>query len=90
MFGTPDDEDFEYCLPQIYEDYILEEECPFLYQVGSMGTKYGEATPFYVNLQVNEYLLHNFVFYPDSPSNIMTKRFMHQLGLIISQPNTQE
>jgi hypothetical protein len=90
MFGTPEDEDVEYSLPQIYEDDSLEEESPFVYQVGSMGTKYGETAPFYVTLQVNDSLLHNYVFDPDTPSNIMTERVMHQLGLSISQPNTQE
>jgi hypothetical protein len=90
MFGTHEDEEIEYSLPQIYEDDILEEESPFVYQVGSMGPKYGETTPFYVTLQVNDSLLHNCVFDPDAPTNIMTERVMHQLGLSISQPNTQE
>jgi hypothetical protein len=90
MFVTPKDEDVEYSLPQIYEDDSLEEESPSVYQVGSMGTKYGETTPFYVTLQENDSLLHNCVFDPNYPSNIMTERVMHQLGLSISQPNTQE
>jgi hypothetical protein len=73
----------------IYEDDILEEESPLVYQVGSMGPKYGEIAPFYVTLQVNDSLLHDCVFDPDDPTNIMTERIMHQLGLSISQPNTQ-
>ena len=84
MFETPEDEDVEYSLPQIYEDDNIEEESPFFYQVGSMGTKYGETTPFYITLQVNDSLLYNCVFDPDTPSNIMTERVMHQLGLSIS------
>jgi hypothetical protein len=84
MFGKREDEDVKYSLPQIYEDDNIEEESPFVYQVGSMGTKYGEPAPFYVTIQVNDSLLHNCVFDPDAPSNIMTKRVMHQLGLSIS------
>jgi hypothetical protein len=87
MFGKPKDEDAKYSLPQICDD-SLEEESPFVYQVGSMGTKYGETAPFYVTLQVND-SLHNCVFDPDTPSNIITERVMRQLGLNISQPNTQ-
>jgi hypothetical protein len=90
MFGTHKNEEIEFSLLQIYEDDILEEKPPFVYQVGSMGPKYGETAPFYVTLQVNDSLLHNCVFHPDAPTNIMTKRVMHQLGLSISQPNTQE
>ena len=52
--------------------------------------KYGEPAPFYVTLQINDFLLHNCVFDPDTPRNIMTKRVMYQLGLNISQPNTQD
>jgi hypothetical protein len=89
IFRNPKVEDFEYSLPQIYEEDNLEEEFPVVYQVGSMGTKYGEPAPFYVTLQVNGFLLHNCVFDPDTPRNIMTERVMHQLGLSISQPNTQ-
>jgi hypothetical protein len=90
MFGAHEDEEIEYSLPQIYEDDILEKESPFIYQVGSIGPKYGETTPFYVTLQVNDSLLHNCVFDPDATTNIMTERVMHQLGLSISQPNTRE
>jgi hypothetical protein len=39
---------------------------------------------------VNDSLLHNCVFDPDAPTNIMTERVMHQLGLSMSQPNTRE
>jgi len=55
-----------------------------------MGTKYSDLAPFYVTLQINDSLLHNCVFDPDSPRNIMTERVMHQVGLNISQPNTQD
>jgi hypothetical protein len=54
-----------------------------------MGTKYGEPAPFYVTLQINDFLLHNCVFDPDIARNIMTERVINQRGLSISQPNTQ-
>jgi hypothetical protein len=79
----------EYSLSQIDEEDKFEEEFPIVHQVGNMGTKYGEPTPFYVTLQINYFLLHNCVFDPDTPRNIMAKRVMHQLGLSISQPNMQ-
>jgi ribonuclease HI len=82
-------EDIEYSPSQIDEEDNFEEEFPVVYQVGNMGTKYGEPAPFYVTLQINDFLLHNCVFDPDTPRNIMTERVMHQLGLSISQPNTQ-
>jgi hypothetical protein len=76
------------CLPsQITEENDFEEESPVVFHVGSIGTRYGEPTPFYVTLQINDFLLHNCVFDPDTPRNIMTERVMHQLGLSISQPN---
>jgi hypothetical protein len=89
IFRNLEVEDVEYSLPQIYEDDNFEEESPFVYQVGSMGMEYGEPAPFYVTLQVNNSLLHNCVFDLDTPSNIIIERVMHQLGLSISQPNTQ-
>jgi hypothetical protein len=74
---NPEVEYFEYSLPQIHEEDNLEEEFPVVYQVGSMGTKYGKPAPFYVTLQINNFLLHNCVFDPDTPRNIITKRVMH-------------
>jgi len=77
-------EDIE-CLPsQIEEDDF--EDSPIIFHVGSIGTRYGEPTPFYVTLQINDSLLHNCVFDPDTSRNIMTQEVMHQLGLSISQP----
>jgi hypothetical protein len=79
------------CLPsQITKGDDFEEESPVVFHVGSIGTKYNEPTPFYVTLQINDFLLHNCVFDPDTPRNIMTERVMHQLGISISQPNTQD
>jgi hypothetical protein len=65
------------------------EEFPVVHQVGNMETKYGESAPFYVTLQINDFLLHNCVFDPNTPINIMTEEVMHQLGLSLSQPNMQ-
>ena len=76
-------------MSQIYKDDLLEEISPFVHQVGSIGPKYGEIAPFYVTLQVNDSLLHNCVFDPNAPTNIVTERVMHQLELSLSQPNTQ-
>jgi hypothetical protein len=87
-FGDLEVEYIEYFSFQINEEDDCEEESPAIYHVGSMGTKYGETTPFYVTLQINDFLFHNFLFDPDSPRNIMTERLMYQLGLNISQPNT--
>jgi hypothetical protein len=80
-------ESIEYSPSQIDEEDDCEEEFPIVYQVGIMGTKYGEPVPFYVTLQINDFLLHNCVFDLETPKNVMTERVMHQLGLIISQPN---
>jgi hypothetical protein len=88
-FRNPEVEYIEYSLSQIDEEDNFEEDFPVIYQVGNMGTKYGEPAPFYVTLQINDFLLHNCVSDPDTPRNIMTERVMHQLGLCISQPNTQ-
>jgi hypothetical protein len=45
--------------------------------------------PFYVTLQVNNSLLHNYVLHPNATTNIMTEKIMHRLGLRLSQPNTK-
>jgi hypothetical protein len=81
---------FEYLPSQIIEEDHCEEESPVAYHVGNIGTKYGEPAPFYVTLQINNFLLHNCIFDPDTPRNIITERVMYQLGLNISQPNTQD
>jgi hypothetical protein len=81
--------EIEASLPQIYEDDILEEVPLFVHQVENVGSKYGEVTPFYVTLQVNDSLLHNCIFHPNATTNIMTEEVMHQLGLNLSQPNAQ-
>jgi ribonuclease HI len=83
-------EDIGYLPSQITEGDDFEEESPVIFHVGNMGTKYGEPTPFYVTLQINDFFLHNCVFDPDAPRNIMTERVMRQLGLNVSQPNTQD
>jgi hypothetical protein len=83
-------ENFEYLSSQITEEDDCEEESPVIYHVGNIGTKYDEPAPFYVILQINDFLLHNCVFDPDTPKNIMIERVMYQLGLNISQPNTQD
>jgi len=57
--------------------------------VESIGPKYGEVTPFYVTLQINDSLLHNCVFDPNATTIIMTEKVMQQLGLSLSQPITQ-
>jgi hypothetical protein len=82
--------DIECLSSQIIEGDDFEEESPVVFHVGSMGTKYSEPIPFYVTLQINDFLLHNCVFDPDAPRNIVTERVMHQLGLNISQPNTRD
>jgi hypothetical protein len=82
-------ENIEHSPSQIDEEDDCEVEFPVVYQVGSMGTKYGEPLPCYVTLQINDFLLHNCVFDPDTPRNVMIERVMNQLGLSISQPNTQ-
>jgi hypothetical protein len=79
--------DIEFLPSQITEEDDLEEDSPIVFHVGSIGTKYGEPTPFYITLQINDFLLHNLIFDPDAPRNIMTKKVMHQLGLDISYPN---
>jgi hypothetical protein len=90
IFGDLELGDIEYSLSQINKEDDCEEEFLVVYHVGSMGTKYGEPTPFYITLQINDFLLHNCVFDPDNPRNIMAERVMYQLGLNISQPNTQD
>jgi hypothetical protein len=65
-------ENIEYLPSQINEGDDFEEEPPIIFHVGSMGTKYGEPTPFYITLQINDFLLHNCVFDPNAPRNIMT------------------
>jgi hypothetical protein len=47
-FGDLEFEDIEYLPSQIIEGDDFEEEPPIIFHVGSMGTKYGEPTPFYV------------------------------------------
>jgi hypothetical protein len=79
-------EDIECSPSQITEEDDLEEDSLVIFHVGSIGTRYGEPTPFYVTLQINDFLLHNCVFDPDASRNIMTQRVMHQLGLSISRP----
>jgi hypothetical protein len=54
-----------------------------------IGSKRGEVTPFYVTLQVNKSLLRNCVFHPNDVANIMPEEIMHQLGLSVSQPNSE-
>jgi hypothetical protein len=52
-------EDIE-CLPsQITEEDDFKEDSRVIFHVGSIGTRYGEPTPFYVTLQINDFLLHN-------------------------------
>jgi len=82
-------EEIEASLPQIYKDDLLEDVFPFVHQVENVELKYGEVTPFYVTLQVNDSLIHNCIFHPNATTNIMTEEFMHQLGLILSQRNAQ-
>jgi hypothetical protein len=89
-FGDLEVGDIEHSPSQINEEDDCEEEFTVVYHVGSMGTKYGEPAPFYVTLQINDFLLHNCVFDPYTPRNIMTERVMYKLGLNISQPNTQD
>jgi hypothetical protein len=79
----------EASLPQIYEDDLFEEVPLFVHQVENIGSKYGEVSHFYVTLQVNDSLLHNCVFHPNTLTNIMIEEVMHQLGLSLSQPNSQ-
>jgi hypothetical protein len=67
-------EEIEASLPQIYKDDLLEEVSLFVHQVENVGSKYGEDTPFYVTLQVNDSLLHNCIFHPNATTNIMTER----------------
>jgi hypothetical protein len=55
--------EIETSLPQTYEDNLLEEVPLFVHQVGNVESNYGEVTPFYVTLQVNDSLLHNCVFH---------------------------
>jgi hypothetical protein len=90
IFATHKDEEIKFSLPQIYKYDLLEEDSPFVHHVGSIGPKYGETTPFYVTLRVNDSLLHNCVFDLDATTNVMNERVMHQLGRSISQPNTRE
>ena len=81
--------EIEASLPPTYEHDHLEEVPLFVHQVGNIESNYGEVTPFYVTLQVNDSLLHNCVFHPNATTNIMTEEVMHQLGLSLSQPNAQ-
>jgi len=59
IFLPHKNEKIEASLPQIYKDDLLEGVSPFVHQVENIGSKYGEVTPFYVTLQVNDSLLHN-------------------------------
>ena len=78
--------DIECSLSKITKEYELEEDSLIIFHVGSIGRRYGEPTHFYVTVQINNFLLHNCVFDLDASRNIVTQRFMNQLGLNISRP----
>jgi hypothetical protein len=85
----PHSEEIEASSPQIYKDDLFEEAPLFVHQVDNIRSRYGEVIPFYTTLQVNDSLLHNCIFHPNTTTNIMTEEVMHQLGLSLSQPNAK-
>jgi hypothetical protein len=50
-----------------------------------MGKANNDPAPFYISLLVNGLVLHSFMLYLGSSTNMMTLKIMHELGLKISK-----
>jgi hypothetical protein len=51
----------------------------------SMGKTNNDPAPFYISLSINGLVLHSFMLYLGSSTNMMTLKIMHELGLKISK-----